>query len=167
MTAAWDVDVSPCSCPGLAVLVAGLHAATAVAPWAAGCTPPVAALLSGMAWLAWRIARRAVPGPAAGIRRLRSAGPGWFATLDDGLERPAELLPGSRVLARFVFCQVQVAGQKLDWWLPGNALSATGFRRLKVALRCRQEMARPALLDSSLSTHEEAARPPSGSRQAN
>ena len=167
MTATWDVDVRPHGCPGLAVLVAGLHAAAAVAPWAAGCTPPVAALLSGVAWLAWRIARRAVPGPAAAIRRLRSAGPGWFATLDDGIEHPAELLPGSRVLSRFVFCQVRVAGQKLDWWLPGDALPATGFRRLRVALRCRQEAARPALLDSNLSTHEEAARPPPGSRQAN
>jgi hypothetical protein len=167
MNATWEVDVRPLGCPGLAALVAGLHAIVAVAPWAAGCAPPVAALLSGVAWLAWRIARRAVPGRAAAIRRLRSAGPGWFATLDDGIERPAELLPGSRVLARFVFCQVRVAGQKLDWWLPGDALPATGFRRLRVALRCRQEVARPALLDSNLSTHEEAARPPSASRQAN
>ena len=167
MTAAWDVDVRPQACPGLVALVAVLHAAVGTAPWVAGCEPPVAALLSGVAWLAWRAARRAVPGPAATLRRLRSAGPRWFATLDDGVERPAEVLPGSRVLARFVFCQVQVAGQKLDWWLPGDALPASAFRRLRVALRCSQPADRPALLDSNLSTHEEAARPPPGSRQAN
>jgi hypothetical protein len=167
MPAARAVDVRPAHCPGLATLVAAVHAAVAVAPWAAGCAPWIALPLSAVACLAWRAARRAVPGRGAGIRRLRNAGPIWLATLADGTERPAELLDGSRVLARFVFCQMRVAGQKLDWWLPAYAVPATGFRRLKVALRCGQQAAGPALLDSDQSNHEEAARRAPGSRQAN
>jgi hypothetical protein len=165
--ASWEVDLTPADCPGLASLVAAVHAAVAMAPWAAGCATGIAAPLSAVAGLAWWSARRAVPGRAAGIRRLRNEGACWLATLQDGTEQPAKLLAGSRVLARFVFCQVRVAGQKLDWWLPAYAVPATGFRRFKVALRCRQQVAGPALLDSNRSNHEEAARPAPGSRQAN
>jgi len=167
MRSSWDVDICPRSCRGLAALAGVAHAAVAAAPWAAGCGPAVAALLSAVALLACPAALRAVPGSALGIRRLRTTGTGWLATLGDGVEQPAELLPGSRVLAMFVFCQVRVAGQKLDWWLPAYAVPAREFRRFRVALRCRQQATSPALLDSNLSNHEEAARRSTGSRQAN
>jgi len=167
MPASWDIDLHPVPCPGLARLVGALHAAVAAAPWVSGCAPWTAAALSALTGLAWLSALRAVPGSRRGIRRLRSEGSVWSATLADGVERPAELLPGSRALPTFVFCQVRVAGQKLDWWLPDYAVPAAGFRHFKVALRCRPQRVGPALLDSSLSNPEEAARPGHVSRRAN
>jgi len=167
MPAPWDVDLCPADCPGLAAMIAMAHAAVAVAPWAAGLGPAVAAGLSAVTLLAWLDGRRVVPGRSARIRRLRNVGPSWLATLGDGVEQPAELAPQCRVLATFVFCRVRVAGQMLDWWLPAYAVPASEFRRFRVALRCRQQAAGPALLDSDLSNHEEAARRAPGSRQAN
>jgi len=167
MTGGLDVDLHPVACPGLAASVGAVHGAAALAPWGAGCEPLVAALLSAVALLAWPVALRAVPGSRSRLRRLRRAGPGWRATLSDGTEQPAEVLPGGRVLATFVFCQVAVAGQKLDWWIPAYAVPAVEFRRFKVALRCGQQPWRTRLLDSNQSNQEEAARRGSGSRQAN
>ena len=167
MPASWDVDLVPVPCPGLATWIGVIHVAVAAAPWLAGCAPWTAAALSALTGLAGWSALPAVPGSRRGIRRLRSDDSGWSATLADGIERPAELLPGSRVLPTFVFCQVRVAGQKLDWWLPGYAVPATRFRHFKVALRCRPRRVGPALLDSSLSNPEEAARPGHVSRRAN
>ncbi len=149
------------------MLVGTIHLGVAVVPWAAGCASGTAALLSVVTLLAWLSARRAIPGRWSAIRRLRSQDSCWSVTLVDGIERPAELLPGSRVLPKFAFCQVSVAGQKLDWWLPAYATPAAGFRRFKVALRCRQRAEGPALLDSTLSNHQEAARPGHDSRRAN
>jgi hypothetical protein len=77
------------------------------------------------------------------------------------------VLPGARVLASFVFCQVAVAGQKLDWWLPAYAVPAAEFRRFRVALRCEQRAEEPGLVNWNASNHEEAARRGPRSRQAN
>jgi len=167
MEGRWEVDLRPAACPGITLVVGLAHGAAALAPWVAGCQPLVAAGLSAVTLLAWPAAFRAVPGPGARLSRLRLAGRRWLATLPDGVERPAEVLPGGRVLASFVFCQVAVAGQKLDWWLPAYAVPAAEFRRFKVALRCRQQADGAGLVDWNVSNHEEAARRGPRSRQAN
>lgn len=158
MSPAREVVVDPADCRGLAILVAAIHAGAAAAPWAAGCGPVVAATLSMVCLAALPGALRAVPGPAAAIRALRGVDGRWDVTLANGSEVVAEVLPATRVLAGFVFCQVRVAGQKLDWWLPAYAVPATAFRRLKVALRCGPGGAQPDLLDSPHSRNREAAR---------
>ena len=167
MPGRWDLDLQPGSCRGLAAALGVAYAGTALAPWVAACDPIVALGVSAVVLLAAPAAIRAVPGRRSGLRRLRRAGRRWLATLPDGIERPAEVLPGARVLASFVFCQVEVAGHRLDWWLPCYAVPATEFRRFKVALRCGQRTGKAGLVDWNASNHEEAARRGLRSRQAN
>ena len=167
MPGRWDLDLQPSACTGLAAAVGLVHAGAVLAPWAAGCEPLVAAGLSAVVLLAAPAAIRAVPGRRAGLKRLRLADRRWLATLPDGGERPAEVLPGSRVLRSFAFCRVAVAGQELDWWLPAYAVPAAEFRRFKVALRCGQRTGEAGLIDWNASNQEEAARRGPGSRQAN
>lgn len=167
MPGRWDLDLEPRSCTGLATAVGLAHAGTALAPWFAASDPLVALGLSAVVLLAAPAAIRALPGRRSGLRRLRLAGRRWLATLPDGVERPAEVLPGARVLASFVFCQVEVAGHRLDWWLPAYAVPEGEFRRFKVALRCGQRTGKAGLVDWNASNHEEAARRGPRSRQAN
>jgi hypothetical protein len=132
----WDVCAEPADCRGLAGTVIALHAGVAVLPWVADCNPWLAALLAGSCLAALPAALRAVPGRRCPLQGLRYTGGLWLARLADGGEAVAGVAAGTRVLPGLVFCRLSVGGRVRDWWVPRYALTASDFRRFKVALRC-------------------------------
>ena len=145
---AWNVDAEPGPCQALAALVAALHAVAALVPWTAGCTPWLAAMLSASCLAALPGALRAVPGRGCPLRGLRYADGAWVARLAGGREAAARVAAGTRVARGIALCRVSVGGRTHDWWVPGYALPASEFRRLKVALRCRPGCPTADLLES-------------------
>lgn len=133
----WRVDVELRDCPALAGVVVLLHVAAAAAPWFAGCETWLSLVLSSGCTAALPGALRAVPGPRCPIRRLGHADGVLTVTLAGGRRYPATVAPASRVLQDIVFCRLEVNGQMLDLWIPGYALTAADYRRLKVGIRCQ------------------------------
>jgi len=140
----WQARVEPSPCRALAWQLAAAHLAVAAAPWAAGCGPVLALVLTAVSLLALPATLSAIPGSRCPIRALRLAGGEWSASLRHGAEATAQVNAATRVFPAIVVCRLEVGGRRLDWWIPRYALPADEFRRLKVALRCVRHGA-PAL----------------------
>lgn len=129
----WSVRAEPAACPGFAGALVLLHAALAVLPWAAGCTPTLAAALAAVALGTLPHTLAAVPGQRSRLKSIAGDGRAWRVRGAGGMWQAAELRRGCRVLGPIVLLELAVAGRRLDWWVPRYALPADDFRRLKVA----------------------------------
>jgi hypothetical protein len=132
----WNVRVEPAPCVGLGRLAEVLHLGAALAPWAAGCTPPLAAILSAACLVTLPATLAALPGRRCAVRALARLDGAWSAVLSDGRDVAIEVDRATRVFAGLVVCRLAVGNRRYDCWLPRYAVPAGDFRRLKVALRC-------------------------------
>lgn len=111
------------------------HGLAAIAPWVAGCSAWLAAVLSSACLAALPGALSGLAGPRCRVRGLRSVPAGFRARLADGRWVAAEITAASRVLPGLVVCGLRAEGRRLEWWVPRDSLPAAQFRRLKVAVR--------------------------------
>lgn len=132
----WNVRVEPAPCVGLGRLAGVLHLGAALAPWAAGCTPLLAAALSAACLVTLPATLAALPGRRCAIRALACLDGAWTALLSDGRDVAVEVDGATRVFAGLVVCRLAAGNRHYDWWLPGYAIPAGDFRRFKVAVRC-------------------------------
>jgi hypothetical protein len=132
----FDVALEPAPSPRLAALAVAAHLCAAAMPWMARMPGWLAAFLSLVALACSAASLAAVPGRHHRVAALRLDRAGCRIRLRDSAAwHGAELGPGSRVTAGFLYLELRAGKSRHAWLITRAEAPPAAFRRLKARVR--------------------------------